>query len=391
MAEEQTIEGAIEPDESVEVSVEDANLSFDAGAAGEGAPEPTAEEKAATEAAATAKTDADAALELAKEAGMDPADLEGKTADEITAAIEAKGPAETDEEKAARETKEAEAKKLTDAEATAAVAAKAVADSKAADEAKIAQDAAKVVAADAADPVKVQDRLQASFIENMGDVKVADVDEAGNEIEITAKEFAERYPGTFKMASLLAQHISTDRATSIVDERTGPIQSTLEDQQFASKQADVFKVLAGDEFGHKDAAEIHGSEEFKEYYENAPPGIQALNDSWDPKDLAAGLTIYKSANGIETPSSDEAMTEATAAATKAGLEEADIADKTVAEIKALTATKVKATQAAAKKAADDIHRNTIRGRPHPAPGAPAEQPDDTEAADIFAKESKREE
>jgi len=382
---DQTNEGAYEPEVTETLSIDDANEAFGAGAAEGSAPAEKSEEDTAAEAAAEEAIDDDtaAALELAKEAGLKESDLKGKTVDEITQAIEAsKAPAKTDD---------AAAKRLADAEATAAAATKAAAEAKATEQAAAQAEAAKAAAAEASDPVKINAGLVASFLEKHGAEQIDEYDEQGNETQIPMSEWAERYPGQFKAMALMSQHIADARAASIVDDRTAPVQKIIEEQQYTSQKAQMYDTLAGDDYGHSDAAEIHASPEFLEYLDAASPGVQALHDSWDPKDQAAGLAIYKAQAGIVTTGSDAALESASKAAAKAGVDATDIEGKSVSQIKALTAAKVREKQAAAKKRADDIARNTARSRRGAMGTDPkTEPPDDSEAEDIFKKEASKE-
>ena len=263
----------------------------------------------------------------------------------------------------------------------AAAAAQAEKDAAAETEAKAEQEAADAAAAEKkteekkaeTKAVQVQEfsgiddeaitGIADSVFEELKDVKIADVDEEGNDTEISLEEWNEKYPGISQVLKLISGKIA-QKATGSIVPALKPISGYIADQAFSKAAEKTYKSLA--DLGHTDAKDIYASDEFNEWADKQSEEIQALFESFDPATVASGLSIYKTANNIST-----------------------LDAKTAEQKEAEAAAVEKAQKKQAKK--DDIHKHSSRTGTPKATVDPGAELSEEEAQAAFEEESNRKE
>ena len=193
--------------------------------------------------------------------------------------------------------------------------------------------------------------------EDLKEELIPDVDEDGKDVNLTKEQWDAKYPGIAKRQDLMFMRgIQKRSAQQAVANK--PIQTYVENQTFEQNKTKTLSTVEG----HPDAAELYADAAFLKWADEQPEAIQNLVDSFDSKNVAAGLSLYKAANGIATK-----------------------AEPTPAQ------TAAKTTQATKKAAKDDIHKNSSRtGTPKAAVDPNAElTEEDMQAA--FEAESDRQE
>jgi hypothetical protein len=133
---------------------------------------------------------------------------------------------------------------------------------------------------------------------------IADVDENGDSVQRSFKEWAGMYPGITQAVSVMAVKL----AEKVAEARLGAIQSQLEplveaqkEQAFDKKRGEVFDALSKPEFGsHEDAQQIVDSTEYMQAIEKAPDAVQKCAMSWDPARQKLALEWYKAKAGIKS-------------------------------------------------------------------------------------------
>jgi len=206
---------------------------------------------------------------------------EDKKADDIAAAAQAAIKAEQDK---------------ANAEAVAA-AARELQKQKDEDAKKAAEASGKPVAIDAAAALK-------EIVDASDGVTIADVDDDGNPVQRSFKEWATMYPGIAQAAAImgakLAEKVAETRLSGI-QSRLEPLVKAQQAQEFEQARGTVFDSLAKPEFGaHEDARQIVDSPKYAEAIEKAPDVIRECAQSWDPALQKLALEWYKTKAGIKS-------------------------------------------------------------------------------------------
>lgn len=219
-----------------------------------------------------------------------------------------------------------------------------------------ADERAKAEAAKSATPATFE-QLRVRALDSIGDMQVVDPSDTDDKATITAKEWAQKYPGIFDMVVAVVSKANTALGVGGIDPAASGRLQALEQaesiRKWESDRQSTFEKLAAPEMGgHTDAAEIVDDPAYAEWVQKQSPKFQECANSFDPTDQRFAIEAYKAAKGIVT----EAVAKARGAKTKT----------------------------------DGIHSTTLRTRqPAPATGDKEMSPDEAKRLFDEAVESER--